>query len=210
MQRRSITRCVQFALERLGIEVADPEVLTPFIGPPLAESFARFYGLDAEQAHCAIGHYRERFVEAGLYENAVYPGVPNLLRVLSDAGITLAVATAKPTPFAEQILVHFGLDAHFRAVAGASLDQTRVSKGDVIAHALTLLPEHNRERTVMIGDREHDIIRARAHGIGTIAAGYGYGSAEELHGAAPLAIAATVAELGELLGLQRPAARSPQ
>ena len=35
-------------------------------------------------------------------------------------------------------------------------------------------------RAVMIGDREHDIVGAKANGIHTIGVTYGYGSREEL------------------------------
>jgi phosphoglycolate phosphatase len=52
----------------------------------------------------------------------------------------------------------------------------------------------------MVGDREHDIFGARAHGIDTIAVAYGYGSRQEFDAAAPIAVAETVKHLGELLG----------
>jgi phosphoglycolate phosphatase len=195
-----ITRCVQFALARQGITVADPEELTPFVGPPLAESFARIYGFDAERSRRAIAAYRERFATVGIYENAPYPGIPALLAQLAKSGATLAVASSKPTPFVARILDHFALAQHFTAVVGSTLDQTRVAKEDVVAHALTLLPDHDRARTVMVGDREHDVRGARAHGIGTIAVTYGYGSPAELAAAGPLALADSVGALAALLG----------
>ncbi len=194
-----ITRCVQHALAEMGIAVDDPDTLTPFVGPPLRESFTRYYGFDKEQSHRAIAFYRERFARVGLFENAVYAGVPELLDTLQDAGMTLAIASAKPAPFVEQILDHFALRSHFTVVAGASLDHTRVSKDEVIAHALQVLEPDSSHRLLMVGDREHDILGARAHGIETVAVGYGYGTRQELTAAAPLAIVNSVAELGAWL-----------
>jgi phosphoglycolate phosphatase len=194
-----ITRCVQHALAEMGITVDDPDVLTPFVGPPLRESFARYYGFDDEQSQRAIACYRERFSSVGLFENAVYPGVPELLDSLRAMGMTLAIASAKPAPFVAQILDHFSLSPYFAVVSGASLDHTRVSKEEVIAHALQELAPKPSHRLLMVGDREHDIHGARAHGIGTVAVGYGYGTREELSAAAPLAIVDSVAELGDWL-----------
>jgi phosphoglycolate phosphatase len=194
-----ITRSVQFALARLGVTVADPDELVPFIGPPLAESFGRFYDFDAAQCRLAIEHYRERFASVGLYENAVYPGIPELLERLITAGTTLAIASSNPTVYVERILAHFALDRHFATVTGSNLDYTRVAKEEVVDHVLSLHPGINAARTVMVGDREHDIFGARQHGLETIAAGYGYGSAAELTAAGPLAIAKTVTELATLL-----------
>jgi phosphoglycolate phosphatase len=197
--RPGITRCVQHALARFEIIVEDPNELTAFVGPPLAESFGRFYGFDAEQSRKAIAVYRERFAAVGLFENAVYPGVPEMLAELAGAGTTLAIASSKPTLYVERILEHFELSQHFAYVAGSNLDHTRVAKDEVIAHALSLLPVADTRRVVMVGDREHDILGARAHGLESIAVAYGYGTAEELRGAEPLAIAETVEELTALL-----------
>lgn len=194
-----ITRCVQHALAEMGIVVDDLDVLTPFVGPPLRESFARYYGFDDAQSQRAIASYRERFANVGLYENAVYPGVPELLDSLQGAGMTLAIASAKPAPFVEQILEHFALSSYFAVIAGASLDHTRATKDAVIAHALRELAPEPAHRLLMVGDREHDIHGARAHGIETVAVGYGYGTREELTAAAPLAIVDSVPELAEWL-----------
>lgn len=194
-----ITRSVQHALAGMGIDVPDAEALTPFVGPPLAESFARYYGFDADQSRQAITIYRERFATIGLYENAIYPGVPDLLAELRLSGATLAIASSKPMVYVERILAHFGLAEHFLAVAGSNLDGTRIAKQEVIEHALSLLPDVDRTRAIMVGDREHDVIGARAHGIETIAVGYGYGPPGELEAARPLAIVDTVDQLLPLL-----------
>lgn len=197
--RVGITRCVQLALARSGIDVADPDELTPYIGPPLLESFDRIHGLSRELGLRAIGHYRERFAEIGWRENELYPGIPELLAELHGAGVRIVVATSKPTVFAEQIVTHFGLAPFIDLVAGSNLDNTRVAKGEVIAHVLAERPGIAQAPIVMVGDREHDVIGARQNGIDAIGVAYGYGQPDELQGAGPLAIARDVSELGVLL-----------
>jgi phosphoglycolate phosphatase len=194
-----ITQSVQYALEHIGIVVDDPDTLTPFIGPPLLESFQRYYGLSAEDAMRAVAWYREAYAEKRFSGNAVYPGIPNLLAALGAQEKRLMVATSKPTSMAEEILAHFALSSFFEQVIGSFLDGTRTAKAEVIAHALSLAPNISNEQVAMIGDREHDIIGARANGIDAIAVEYGYGPHAELVAAQPTYLAPTVADLATLL-----------
>lgn len=194
-----ITRSIQYALGRMGIEEPDLNKLTPFIGPPLQVSLRERYGFTPEQAWEAIGWYREYFTERGMFQNEVYPGIPQLLAELGAEGRKLIVATSKPIVYAKRILEHFGLDRHFAHLAGSELDGTRSDKADVIAYALELAGFPSVSACLMIGDRKHDIEGARAHGMDSVAVAYGYGTAEELRLAQPAYSAATVHSLAELL-----------
>lgn len=194
-----ITRAVQHALARFDIAVTDLDSLKPFIGPPLHHSFARYYGFDRVQAREAVAFYREYFTDTGIYENTVYPGIPQLLDRLSAAERRLIVATSKPTIYAQRIVDHFQMSPYFTRVVGSNLDLTRTGKAEIIADILTLYPDVAREAIVMIGDREHDIIGARAHHLDAIGVTYGYGSLAELQAAGAIAIAGSVAELASLL-----------
>ena len=167
-----ITTCVQHALRRFGIEEC-------FIGPPLADSFRRYYGLDERQAAQAIDYYRERFSTVGLYENAVYDGVPELLSRLRARGQTLAVATSKPTVYSQQILDHFDLSRFFDAVVGSELDGRRTDKADVIRETLRQLSLSPSE-ACMVGDRRQDVMGAKACGVPVIGVAYGYAEPDEL------------------------------
>ena len=104
-----ITGCVAYALDSFGIHVDNPDTLTCFIGPPLVDSFMEYYGFSREQAEKACAKYRERFAVKGLYENAVFEGIEELLRDLKTAGYQIILATSKPHVYAEKILRHFHL-----------------------------------------------------------------------------------------------------
>lgn len=193
-----ITSSVQYALSKFGISVRYLKELIPFIGPPLKESFQRFYGFSDEQADEAVAYYREYFSPKGIYENEIYAGIPELLEDLTDAGFELAVATSKPGVYAERILKHFGIDEYFSLVVGSELDGTRVQKAEVIQHVLDVYGIAGKD-AVMVGDREHDIKGAAACGVTSIGVLYGYGSRTELMEAGADHIVTTVKELREWL-----------
>lgn len=194
-----ITKSVRHALRAYGIDPPGLEALCPFIGPPLKDSFMKYCGFPEARAEEAIGKYREYFAETGIFENQVYDGVEDMLRRLKAKGKTLLVATSKPEEFARRILEHFHLDRYFDYVCGASMDEKRVKKGDVIAYALETAGVRDVTEAVMVGDREHDVIGARENHMDCIGVLFGYGSREELEDAGAAVTAASVEELAELL-----------
>jgi len=174
-----ITRSIQYALGKLDHPTIPTEdELTWCIGPPLRSSFEKLLGCDGS-ADRAVSYYRERFSDIGIYENGVYAGVDDVLDALCQSGRRLFVATSKPGVFAERIIDHFGLRRHFERVFGSELDGTRVDKTDLLEYALTTTSV-DPARTVMIGDRRHDVIGARNNGMSAIGVLYGYGSKDEL------------------------------
>lgn len=131
-----ITKSVQYALGALGIEEPDPDRLTPFIGPPLQDSFREFYGMNEEQTERAVVKYRERFARVGLYENTLYPGMAEMLNRLRAAGCHLAVASSKPEHFVRQILDYFRIAGCFEVIVGSRPDGSGAKKEDVIRDVL--------------------------------------------------------------------------
>lgn len=188
-----ITKSVQYALLKLGIDEPDLQKLEGFIGPPLLDQFMNAYGMDETTARQAVVYYRERYEEKGIYENEVYPGVRELLKALKAQGYQLGVASSKPVFYVKQILERFGLTGFFSVIEGSQMDGRRTSKGEVIQEALKNLKMENcREQTVMVGDRKHDVQGAREAGIDCVAVSYGYGSVQELQQAHPVMIAPAI------------------
>lgn len=194
-----IIRSIQYALERLGIHEPDSDKLKSWIGPPLLEAFRETYGMDAEMAESAVGYYRERYEERGMFENAVFPGVEELLSQLKANGGILAVATSKPTVYAKQICEHFGIAPYFTAIVGSELNGRRSKKDEVVAAAMEAVGVRDVRRAVLVGDRKFDVIGARKNGIDAVGVLYGYGSRNELESEHPSALVNSVAELKALL-----------
>ena len=179
--KEGITRCVQYALQYFGIE-ADTEDLVDFIGPPLLESFQKYYHLDDEQGHMALKKYRERFSDIGIFENGVYLGIQKLLAALKNQGRKIALATSKPGVYAERILERYELLPYFDVVVGSELDGRRTDKGEVITEALKQLQIQNEQKqeVLMIGDRLHDMVGAGKNQIDKLGVYYGYAHDGEL------------------------------
>jgi phosphoglycolate phosphatase len=180
-----ITRCLQHALKCLGQPYPPKSELIKYIGPPLRWTFPRLLGSeDPALIDAALRYYRERYADVGLFENEVYPGVPELLQQLYDEGYPLYVVTSKPTVYSDRIVRRFGLDRFFRKVYGPELDGRFDDKQELVGFIL-------RERaidpacTIMIGDRARDIESGQAHGTRTLGVTYGFGSAEEIAAAKP-------------------------
>lgn len=190
-----ITNSVMHALKKYGIEVENRETLYKFIGPPLIDSFEKYYGFSHEEAVKSVDYYREYYADKGIYENEVYNGIEAMLQKLSEEGKKIILATSKPEPFAREILRHFGLYKYFLFAAGSTMNETRTNKADVIEYALAECNITDKSSVVMVGDREHDIIGANKNGIDSIGVLFGYGSREELENAGATYIAETVEDI---------------
>ena len=189
-----ITNGIIHMLKKTGREVPPREELYFFIGPPLIPSFMSVYGMTEEEAKSALLDYREYFAEIGIFENEPYEGISEALGELKKEGFVIGTATSKPELFAEKILDHFDLRKYFDYVTGASMDEKRVTKADVIEDALGRMGA-SADETVMVGDRCHDVEGAKKFGISTIGVLWGYGSREELSDAGADRIASTVGEM---------------
>ncbi|GFH92029.1 5'-nucleotidase [Lachnospiraceae bacterium] len=147
--KEGITASVQYALHSFGIEEPDLDRLTPFIGPPLKDSFMEMYGFNEKQAEEAIDKYREWFRPTGIFQNAIYPGIREMLEKLKMQGKVLAVASSKPQVFVEQILHHFEIYDYFTVIVGSELDGKRGTKEEVVEEALRQLSEVEGQKKPM-------------------------------------------------------------
>ncbi len=194
-----ITRCVQYALDReFGIK-ADLQDLRCFVGPPLLEQFMSYANLTEEEAGRAVARYRERYRAAGIYENSVYPGIPEMLFELRQAGFRIVLASSKPTVFCREILGRFGIARYFDYIIGSEMNGECSSKRDLIEKAIRVTGISDRSELVMVGDRKYDVIGAKQCGVASIGVTYGYGSRAELEYEWPECIVDNPTELRNVL-----------
>ncbi|PUB23406.1 phosphoglycolate phosphatase [Promicromonospora sp. AC04] len=189
-----------------GFDVPSDEVLRTFVGPPLGASLARI-GLSDADAAATIAAYRRDFEVRGMFDNSVFPGIPEALAELREAGVTLLVATAKPERYARQIVEHFGLDGHLAGGLDGVHGATDYAAGEAqgkevvveraVAHAVALGADVGQ--VVMVGDREHDVHAAAHNDVPTVGVTWGYASPGELEAAGAVAVATTPDELRKLL-----------
>jgi phosphoglycolate phosphatase len=196
-----ITSSLAKTLAELGEPIQTPSELLRWVGPPILDSFRDLGGFDAEESRRALEVYRRYYLSEGVFDATVYPGVPEILRAISEARIPLSLATSKPETPATLVLEHYGLAHYFDELTGASDDEVRSKKADVVAEALRRLAADGADlaRPVMVGDRIHDVEGADEHAVPTIFVTWGYGSPAEAAGA--VAVVDHPAQLLPLLGL---------
>lgn len=197
-----ITNSVAYALKKFSIKNIDRAELYKFIGPPLKDSFMKFYKFSEEESIQAVEYYREYFKEKGIFENKVIDGVTEVLEILKKSDKKIILATSKPETFALKILEHFDLLKYFDFIAGATMDGNRSKKGDVIRYALENCKISSLKDTIMVGDREQDIIGANQVGINSIGVLFGYGDREELENAKATYIVEKPEDLLDIIGIR--------
>ena len=196
-----ITATLAYMFEQLGKPIPSPAELLKYVGPPLLDSFRDYAGFDAEESAVALAIYREKYLNVGAYDATQYPGVGLVLKAIHESPVPMSLATSKPETPATLILEHFNLARYFDIITGASDDEVRSAKKDVVAEALIRLAAMGADisRPVLVGDREHDVHGAAANRVPTIFVEWGYGSVAEQAGA--IAVVKTPDELrGLLLG----------
>ncbi|MDR2531378.1 MAG: HAD-IA family hydrolase [Oscillospiraceae bacterium] len=178
-----ITKSINYAMKKMGKPLVPDELISRHIGPPLRAGYIQNLGFTEEEAERAVELYRERYMPTGLYENELIEGAAELLERLSGAGKVIAMATSKPEEMAVRLMEHFDLIKYFDFISGAAMDAGgRHEKTDIILHALENLGIDTPEKlskTVMVGDRFHDIKGAENTGVKSLAVLSGFGSREE-------------------------------
>lgn len=183
------------AFDEVGVD-HDPAMIDErLLGPPLYDSLPAIVGDQATRAVMPV--YRRIYTEeGGLARSTPYPGVEDLLRALSGAGVAMALATSKAEPAARKIIADKGWTDLFTAIVGDTRDGTRPTKAAVVAEALRLLGDpRGADLPVMVGDRSYDVVGSRAHGLDCHGAGWGYAQPGELAEAGAVAIHASAADL---------------
>lgn len=176
-----VLQCLNAALVEFELGSLTRYDLNRVIGPPLQWTLAALIeergaspGLVGPLLEAYRSYYRTASIELAL----TYAGVPEAIEVLAETE-RLGVCTSKPVKAAVPILDHLGLSKRFEVIAGPDLSESE-SKVDTMERALRELAPVDRARSVMIGDRLHDIEAARHHGLTSIGVTWGFGSRDEL------------------------------
>lgn len=195
--RRGLIDSFVRGLAAVGVTVDDPTSLEVLVGPPIRYGLSIYLGLTEPSLSVAIEAFREHLGTTGVLEYEVHAGIPELLGALRDAGRRLAVVTSKSEPFAELVLDHVQLRDRIDLLSADSLTASGAEKDVLVERALRILGPG--VEATMVGDREFDVLGARAHGMRAIGVTWGFGSRSELESAGADHVVDTVDELRELL-----------
>lgn len=194
-----LVRSLNAGLREVGLQERSNEELRPCIGPPLRDTYEEYFGLSKEKTEQAIRGFRAYYETKGIFENRLYEGIEDVLDELQKAGKTLILATSKPTDFAVQILEHFGIDEYFDFVGGASLDETRTEKIEVLSYIMEEFQLVDASELIMVGDRKYDINAAKYFHMKSVGVLFGYGTKKELKEAGADALARSPKDLLNIL-----------
>ena len=175
-----IINSIIYALEKMNVDIKDKAILKKFVGPPLMDSYKKYYGFNQEEAELGLKLFREYFSVKGIFENRLFDGIYDLLEQLYNAGVEIVLATSKPDVYAEQILEHFGIKKFFTHVSACPMEEADTTKLDIIKGALKMTSVKNKEEILMIGDTFLDVNGAKECGLDSIGVLYGTDGPEEL------------------------------
>ena len=171
-----ITKSVQYTLEKYGIIEPDLNNLRKFIGPPLIDSFMKYYGFSKEQAVEARNIFNERYQPIGWMENHPYEGIEDVLEKLQEAGIMMGVATSKPEGVANKVLEYFDLKKYFSVFCAAPNNGLNGEKTGRIRAAIEEAKALGCEakNVIMVGDTRFDVLGAHECGIPCVGVTWGF------------------------------------
>jgi phosphoglycolate phosphatase len=178
--RVAITSSIAYAMREVGREAPPADELLWCIGPPIRQNLRKLLATDdAALIERAAQAYLHRYEIHGVGETTIYPGIEAMLARIRASGSRVYLATTKFAPIGDTVLKAFSIRQFFDDVFGSRRDGSLADKCELLAHIIEVTGI-DPARTVMVGDREHDIIGAKTNGIYAIGVTYGYGSSEEL------------------------------
>ena len=147
-----------------------------------------------------VDPYKQAFFDArshGLVQEPLFDGVRGLLEALHSHGWSLGVATGKSDRGLHSCLTLHGVHALFVTLQTADRHPSKPHPA-MLEAAMAEAGAGPRD-TVMIGDTTYDIEMARAAGVRAIGVSWGYHAPGELLAAGAEAVAATAADLQEMI-----------
>lgn len=191
-----VASCVA-ALRALGHHPS--EALDIAIGPPLEDvlrALLQSYGDDRIDE--AVVAYRQHYGESGLLGSEPYPGIRGALEDMRQTGLRIYLATSKREVFARRILENLNLAAYFDGIYGSVPGGKLDHKPELLAHILSE-QDIRASHSLMVGDRRHDIIGARAVNMRGLGVLWGYGSRDELEAAGADRLVERTADLARMV-----------
>ena len=137
--------------------------------------------------------YRPYYEQHCNDHTAPYPGIPEFLQTLQNAGVQTAVVSNKPDP-AVQILTKEQFPGGFAFAAGEQPGVRRKPAPDLVLQTLRAM-QIRPEKALYVGDSEIDIQTARNAGMDCAAVSWGFRSRDYLAQKSPEYLVDTCEEL---------------
>ena len=197
--RRDIAAAQLWALHQLGVDSLTPEDIYPYIGKPLAETFAI---LLPQNLHHRIAEstvtYRDYYRAHAFETTKLFPGVNETIASLNAKGINLATATIKSTETTTRVLAHFGISRYFSDIQGT--DDGIFKPDPAIVNSVLARQGWDKSETLMVGDTDKDVEVGRNAGVRTCGVTYGSFSREQMTALNPDWVIDMITDLLRIVG----------
>ena len=196
----AISLSIQHAAQKLGLPVPSTKCANSVIGLGWREAMRIIAPTCPIEEYQTFANFYSESYRALEQEVHLFPGIEALIRALSGAGVTLAVATGKSRRGLDRVLAMTGLTDCFSATRTADVCASKPNPEMLEEIGIeTCIPP---DRTIMVGDTTHDLFMARAYGCRGIGVTYGAMTEDMLREAEPIAICSSVDALVEALGAE--------
>ena len=150
---------------------ADRDLMLEHFGEPLELSMKKFFDAEGDTVKEYIDIYRSYQTDNFVNDIKLFPGVPEMLESLKNAGYTLALVTSRLKHTTMQGVEKFGLERYFDVVITAN-DCTK-HKPDPQPINITLEKLGKKaEEAVMVGDTVMDLDCAKNAGVMSVLVGW--------------------------------------
>ena len=197
-----------YALAQCGFPERSTDEIRRFVGNGVERLISLACPEDATEEDRArvLEIYRPYYRAHASDQARSYPGIPELLRTLRDAGMHLAVVSNKPHPAVCDLCEVF-FPRMFDVVIGESKERRRKPAPDMTDAAIAFVNDTllrgtdmlTRKDVVYIGDSEVDVETAKNAGVDLVAVSWGFRSADELRAAGAKTIVSDADELRRIL-----------
>lgn len=178
--RRAIAATLERTFQDLGRTVPEATMIqaTIRLGITLEKTFDMLMDQPtAAQVGEMVTRYREIYNGGlGIEKSSPFPGIPDLLRDLAEAGNTIVLCSNKGRAAVEGTLAHYGMGSVASLIVAA--DGGQPTKPDPASFNDRIKPRIGAAasaRPLVIGDTVADLRYARAIGAEVCWAAYGYG-----------------------------------
>lgn len=137
-----------------------------------------FPELDLEERQSLVPDYIELYRQTLCVETSVFPRLDELLDRLEAASRPWGVVTNKPAHLTDPLMQALGLLERSAATVSGDTLPVRKPEPDPLLHAAAVAGVEPA-RCIYVGDASRDIEAGRKAGMGTVAAGYGYITADD-------------------------------
>ena len=174
-----IVTCMQRAAQDTGVPEPTPEAARDIIGLGMKEAVGRLFpALDRGELEKLIDAYRVHWLGDQVAEAQMFSGARDLLEMLREAGLLLAVATGKSRRGLNKALDESGLAPFFHATRCA--DETFSKPHPRMLEEILTDLDASPAEALVIGDTEYDMQMAGSARVDAVGVTHGVHSAERL------------------------------